>query len=182
MKEIILDKLNNTQKQNFFISTLKKRWWHVIFDIEKKQLSISTVRGRKIIFNFSSNWKWYGDPYTTVEELNTKINSSYEEFHKWYEENTIDDDEYGFTDYPLDSWEGFLDSPMGTALSKELSLIDFWFWGESISFDWVSEEDTSSKLYAYCILDLLWLKYTEHNNPYINNIVDCGELVFPCNW
>ena len=182
MKTINIGKLSESQKQNFFISTINQRWWDVSFDIEKKELSISTVGGRIITFNFSQNWKWYGEPYRKIAQLEQIINSSYEEFHKWYEENTKYDEEYGFTDYPLDSWEGFLNSPMGDTLKKELSLIDFWFWGTSISFSWVSDEDTSSKLYAYCILDLLGLSYMEYNNPYIDNLLDCGELVFPCNW
>ena len=181
MKTISLKNLSNAQKQNFFVSQLKKRWWDVIFDKEKKTLTISTVGGREIIFNFSKNWTGFWEPFIRLDDLEKIINSSYEEYWKWYEENTISDDDDWVT-YPLDSWEGFLDSPIGRQLIEVLTQINFWTWGESISFSWVSEEDTSSKFYSYCILDLIWLNYCEHNNKWIQYIIDCWDLVFPCDW
>ena len=180
MKTLNISVLNESQKQNFFYSFSKKRWWDIIINVENKSIGISTVNSRTVYFNF---WKDY-IPFidwnkTSFEELEKMIEKSYENYKKWINEETYEN-EYGFYNSPMDSWQGFLDTDIWEKILEKILQLDFWFWGESISFSWIEEEKTDSKFYSYCILDLLGWDYMQYNKAHL--ILDCGKLVFPCRW
>ena len=178
MKTISMEALNEAQKQNYFISTLKKRGWDIW--IEWNGIFISTVGRRRIYFNFHEGYKWiFKDKFISFEDIQLIINEAYEAFREWDLENSWED-EGGYSYSALDSWEGFLDSPQGIEISKLLLDLNFWFWGESISYSWVNDEDVNSSFYAENICDLLGLKYTQYK--LCNKILDCWELSFPLDW